>query len=275
MTQKVIRFNNQVIAAPYGFVHDGTSYLPIWYLTSALDHLGIHSAWNGKQLQLTTPATLQPDFRNIALQQGPNSIDVNGKLVQNVQGIAAADPGSANTTMYMPLWYLVQILKGLHIDSTWNGTDWGLSSTTLSGSFSTVTVQTPTPTLSRSFPANGLDIVKYAEQFIGTPYLWGGESASGFDCSGFTQAVYAHFHISLPRTTTEQAQTGNVIAKSQLQPGDLVFFNTTGSEFSHVGIYVGNGQFISATTSEGVRIRSLNDPYYWGARFTRATNPLS
>lgn len=121
-------------------------------------------------------------------------------------------------------------------------------------------------------PASGQAIVNYAETFLGVPYQWGGESTSGFDCSGLVQVVYAHFGINLPRTASQQAEVGTVVSESALQPGDLVFFNTTGSAYSHDGIYVGNGNFISATTSSGVRISSLSN-VYWAPRFERATNP--
>jgi cell wall-associated NlpC family hydrolase len=121
----------------------------------------------------------------------------------------------------------------------------------------------------------GSEVVAYAEKFIGTPYQWGGTSAAGFDCSGLVQKVYGHFNVSLPRTSYAQAQAGPSVSKSNLQPGDLVFFNTTGSPDSHVGIYVGNGQFLSATSSHGVVIQNLNNPYYWGPRYTGAVNPLA
>ncbi|WP_303803067.1 C40 family peptidase [Alicyclobacillus macrosporangiidus] len=127
----------------------------------------------------------------------------------------------------------------------------------------------PTPSVSRE------DIVNYAKRFLGVPYQYGGESSHGFDCSGFVQAVFSHFHINMPRTAAEQVTVGKRVSTSQLQPGDLVFFNTTGRPYSHDGIYIGDGRFISATTSHGVTISNLNNPYYWGPRFVAATNPLA
>jgi len=98
-------------------------------------------------------------------------------------------------------------------------------------------------------------IVAYASNFIGTPYAWGGNGPSTFDCSGFTSYVFNHFGISLPRTAAGQQGVGVSIAKSDLQPGDLVFF---GSPAHHVGIYVGNGCFIHAPqTGDVVKISSL------------------
>ncbi len=121
----------------------------------------------------------------------------------------------------------------------------------------------------------GSEVVAYAEQFIGVPYQWGGTSPAGFDCSGLVQTVYRHFNVLLPRTAAEQHRAGPSVSKSNLQPGDLVFFDTTGSPYSHVGIYVGNGQFLSATSSNGVVLQDLNSPYYWGPRYTGAIDPLA
>jgi cell wall-associated NlpC family hydrolase len=126
-------------------------------------------------------------------------------------------------------------------------------------------------TATQTAESNGQAIVNYAKTFIGDPYLYGGESSSGFDCSGLVQTVFSHEGTSLPRTADQQAGVGRVISKASLQPGDLVLFNTTGTEFSHVGIYTGNNEFISAT-SHGVKIASLSNPY-WGPRLTRCTNP--
>ncbi len=94
----------------------------------------------------------------------------------------------------------------------------------------------------------GQDIVNYAMKFRGTPYVWGGDDPSGFDCSGFVQYVYKNAAgINLPRDTYGQINVGTSVLQSNLQPGDLVFPHT-----GHVGIYVGNGQMIHSPESGDV-----------------------
>jgi cell wall-associated NlpC family hydrolase len=109
------------------------------------------------------------------------------------------------------------------------------------------------------------ELVKTAETFIGIPYLWGGTSVEkGFDCSGLTMTVYQLNGLDLPRYSGHQFQAGNSVSINNLQPGDLVFFCTRRKGIiSHVGIFIGNGQFIHAP-SEGKTIRkeSLSAPYY-------------
>ncbi len=92
---------------------------------------------------------------------------------------------------------------------------------------------------------SGNNVVSYAESFIGVPYVYGGTTPSGFDCSGFVQYVYNHFGKSLPRTTTQQENCGTQIPVSQAQPGDLYFWGNKGSAY-HVAICVGNGEYIAA-----------------------------
>lgn len=110
----------------------------------------------------------------------------------------------------------------------------------------------------------GQQVVDYAKQYLGTPYVYGGNGPNSFDCSGFTSYVYRHFGYTLNRTATGQLSNGVSVSKSELQPGDLVFFKSGGSKpVSHVGIYVGGGQFIHASTNTyEVRYDNLTSGYY-------------
>lgn len=107
------------------------------------------------------------------------------------------------------------------------------------------------------------DIVSVAKQYLGVPYVWGGTSPSGFDCSGFVQYVFRKCGYSVTRTADTQYYDGTPVSYSNLQAGDLVFFVNTyaTSGISHIGIYIGGGQFIHAA-SGGVKISSLNESYY-------------
>ena len=102
-------------------------------------------------------------------------------------------------------------------------------------------------------------VVGIAMQYLGVPYRWGGADPSGFDCSGFSMYVYAKVGVSLPHHAASQYAMGSPVAKSDLQAGDLVFFNGLG----HMGIYIGGGQFIHAPrTGDVVKISSLSDSWY-------------
>ncbi|GMA56689.1 hydrolase [Alicyclobacillus sacchari] len=117
-------------------------------------------------------------------------------------------------------------------------------------------------------PADPNSIIGYAEQFLGTPYVWGGTSPSGFDCSGFTQYVFAHFGVYISRTSEEQFAVGVPVSQNDLQPGDLVFFSTYAPGASHVGIYIGNGLMIDSQDM-GVSIDSVFNSY-WGPKYIGA-----
>ncbi|MBX0316847.1 C40 family peptidase [Planococcus glaciei] len=118
--------------------------------------------------------------------------------------------------------------------------------------------------------ATSTKLVSDAKSYIGTPYKWGGVTPTGFDCSGYILYVFNKSGIQLPRTTREQYKEGTAVSKSNLKAGDLVFFNTTGSGVSHAGIYIGNNNFIHTSSSKGVMISSINDPYYWGSKYVGA-----
>ena len=112
-------------------------------------------------------------------------------------------------------------------------------------------------------------LVKVATAFLGAPYRLGGISLRGLDCSAFVKKIYDLFDVSLPRTAREQASVGVRIAKGELVEGDLVFFNTRRA-FGHVGIYIGNNEFVHASSLQNeVRINNLDEPYF-NKRFVKA-----
>jgi probable lipoprotein NlpC len=118
---------------------------------------------------------------------------------------------------------------------------------------------------------------KHYQKWRGTPYVDGGMSASGLDCSGFTLLAYRDvFGMNLPRTAGEQAAFGQEVTREALEPGDLVFFQT-GAAKRHVGIYLADDQFIHASLSRGVTISSLDDGYWHRKYLTarRLSNQIS
>lgn len=116
------------------------------------------------------------------------------------------------------------------------------------------------------------ELVMYALSLADTPYRYGGKTVSnGFDCSGFVGYVYQHaLNIHLPRTSRAISRVGAWVDQSDLSPGDLVFFNTQHASFSHVGIYVGDGEFVhSPKTGSSVRTENMQ-LHYWQARYDGA-----
>jgi len=107
-----------------------------------------------------------------------------------------------------------------------------------------------------------LRLTQTALRYLGVPYVFGGESFSGVDCSGFVQAVFHRNGIELPRTADAQFEVGRQVSAARLEPGDLVFFQTYAEGASHVGIYLGDGRFVHASSSDGVRVDSLSESYY-------------
>jgi cell wall-associated NlpC family hydrolase len=109
-------------------------------------------------------------------------------------------------------------------------------------------------------------VVRYARRFLGVPYVYGGSTPNGFDCSGFTRYVFAHFGVSLPHYTYAQFDLGHGVSRWSLRPGDLVFFNGVG----HVGLYIGHNRFIHAPhTGTSVSVASMSGSYagsFVGAR---------
>jgi len=126
-------------------------------------------------------------------------------------------------------------------------------------------------------PDSARDAVVYAVTLVGTPYRYGGTSpGSGFDCSGLVWHVYRQAAgLALPRTADEMGRAGRPVEWDDMRPGDLVFYNTLGREFSHVGIYIGEWRFVHAPSNGGkVEIVSMGNTY-WARRFSGARRVAS
>lgn len=113
------------------------------------------------------------------------------------------------------------------------------------------------------YKTKGTEIFNIAQSYIGVPYLYGGQSPSGFDCSGLVQFAHSNAGINVPRTAAAQYDAAASISQSELKPGDVIFFRISWRKISHVGIYAGQGRFIHAPTSgKRVSFSSLNEPYW-------------
>ena len=118
----------------------------------------------------------------------------------------------------------------------------------------------PVPPVRSALPAR---VRASALRYVGTPYVWGGTTPAGVDCSGLVHLVYSPYVPGLPRTSYEQWTAGTPVDRTDLTAGDLVFFNTDGTGASHVGIYIGEGEFVhSASSAQRVLIDRLDAPYY-------------
>lgn len=121
----------------------------------------------------------------------------------------------------------------------------------------------PDPSQAPAAGSIGEQIVAFAEQFLGTPYVWAGSSPSGFDCSGFVSYVFKNFGYTVNRTAASMYTNGVAVDKSELQIGDAVFFASSSESIGHVGIYIGDGEFIHSSSGCGyVTISGLDESYY-------------
>lgn len=119
--------------------------------------------------------------------------------------------------------------------------------------------------VSRGASLSSPSIVDYAKRFLGVGYVWGGTTPAGFDCSGFVKYVFKKFGVTLNRVSAQQATQGIKVKKADLQPGDIVFFDTNGgrNRINHVGMYIGSGKFIQASSERNsVIISDLTGGYY-------------
>ena len=170
---------------------------------------------------------------------------------------AATEPGQPVDSPDVAQW-TAQLIREQHAATTHHEAAHGL------GKFAS-RILSRTTTIARTLTRDAL-------RFLGTPYVFGGTSTSGFDCSGYVQHVFAMLGISIPRTADAQYYAGRHI-KGGMKAGDLVFFQTYEPGPSHVGIYLGNGKFVHAS-SHGVMVSSLTDSY-WSTRYIGAKRMIA
>ena len=203
------------------------------------------------------------------------NIECGGAKITTAVLNMRSGPGTENSIVTK--LYEGSVAKIIGINNAWFKVQYGGETGYISPDYvsvvpykSTVTASAPVTVSSSSGTATTASgtrqqIIDYAAQFLGCKYVYGGNTPSGFDCSGYVKYVFKHFGVELTRTSASQYSTSVRIKKSELKIGDLVFFSQTAgsSKVGHVGIYVGGGQFIhAAAPGKGVRYDSLNSSYY-------------
>ena len=149
----------------------------------------------------------------------------------------------------------------LGVDGEWYKVSAGGKTGYIRGDY--VSFTEPDPSQAPAAGSIGEQIVAFAEQFLGTPYVWAGSSPSGFDCSGFVSYVFKNFGYTVNRTAASMYTNGVAVDKSELQIGDAVFFASSSESIGHVGIYIGDGEFIHSSSGCGyVTISDLDESYY-------------
>ncbi|MBP1156467.1 MULTISPECIES: NlpC/P60 family protein [unclassified Paenibacillus] len=248
---KLIRFPD---AQPFIDKNQNTM-VPVRFISEELGYK-ISSDKNGQQVKVT----IEGPEKSVVLLSGSSEAVVNGQK-QSFGTKAVFQEGR----VYVPLRFVSELF-GFRVQ--WDKNNFG-AIISKDGKNHAPAWHRPAVTAPAPAPAPapvstvGDKIVQDAKKYIGTAYLWGGLTPNGFDCSGFMKYVYSPNGVNLPRTSAQMATVGTWVTAPK--NGDLVFFSETGKKVSHVGIYVGNNSFISATNS-GVKVDSLSS-FYWGSKF--------
>lgn len=256
-----VQVNDKLIQFPDAvpFTDDNNrTQVPIRFVSESL---GYKVDWNFVQGDVRV--TLTNDTKQIVMTTGQNEVNINGE-----EFAIDTEPVLLEGRTYVPVRHIAEAL-GAKVE--WDdATNTAIIST--DGAHHASVAPKPQPIVQRTDV--GASIVNNAKSYLGVPYVWGGTTPNGFDCSGLIYHVFHENGVTLPvRTSTAMAQLGQAVDRPNLQPGDLVFFATGGGSINHVGIALDNNQFISATSSKGVKIDSL-DSSYWGPRYKGAKRVL-
>ncbi|MBR1442070.1 MAG: C40 family peptidase [Firmicutes bacterium] len=223
---------------------------------------------------ITTDAVIVEDVQTPMSAAPAPSAPLYG-IVQSGDGLNLRSAKSESSSVIKTFEYCA-ILNVLENDGQWvKVCDANGATGYVSAEFLKITSEYPQAQPASSNSSRGQEVIDYAQQFLGTPYVYGGNSlTSGVDCSGFTSQVYNHFGISLHRVAADQAACDGVyVDKEDLQPGDIIYFTDGYSSYvSHVGLYYGDGKYIHSTDGygNGICISNLYDSYalstYAGAK---------
>jgi lipoprotein Spr len=220
---------------------------------------------------LASCSTLKPlDFTSSRLPATTNPVTRTNET-KFIEEIAITPPSNISNAINKPVKETVSS-RGLHIEETTNPKVEDRSIRDLIASRSNAGIENVSKvqlkyavllnTELESLPSK--ELLESVDTWYGVRYRTGGNTKSGVDCSGFTVAVYAAIYgITLPRVSRDQYRTSRHISSTELQEGDLLFFDTRGrGSVSHVGIYLGNNRFIHASVSKGVMVSGMFEPYY-------------